>query len=183
MNSLDVIILIIIAFNALLGIMRGAIWQILRIGSIILGIVVARQFGNDVLARMPGNLRDSSYAIIVVQVALFLAVYLVMFGVTNLVKAVVNKIKLGGVDKAAGAVVGAAKGAALCCIVLYLQYIPMVTEVPTVKDQLYGNPAKNIAPSKCNDVFISRVKPWLDQKLPHELTDRVTKLRDEITKR
>ena len=182
MNTLDYIILAILAFNAILGAMRGGIWQILRIVSIIAGIWVARQYGETVAQKLPENLRgEGNHSVIIAQVAIFLTVYIVGFAVTNMVKTLVAKIQLGSLDRLLGAAVGAAKGAALICVVLYLQYLPLVNQVPIVGDQLYGSKDGTVKPSACNDQFLTRVKPWLDQHVPEGLAKRVDDLKQKIS--
>jgi membrane protein required for colicin V production len=180
MNVVDIGILILIGFNAILGLMRGAVWQILRIVSIVLGIMIAQRYGEVVLEKAPESFRTgTSYAIIITRLVLFLAVYIVMFGVTHMVKALIDKVKLGSIDKMIGAAVGAAKGAAFCCIILYVQYIPPVSNFDIVHDHLYGNGTKNIPKSKGNEFFITKIKPELDKNLPKELT---TKVNDSLSK-
>lgn len=180
MNPLDMVILAIIAFNAILGLMRGAIWQILRFASIALGFYVAHKYGEVFLARWPENIRNqTSYAIVVARVVLFMSVYIVMFGITHMVKAFVDKIQLGSVDRLLGAVVGATKGAAFCCVILYLQFIPPISTFPMVKQYLYGDGEKGIKGSKVNDYFIKEVKPRLEQSLPKEVIQKVDEMKSK----
>ena len=56
MNTIDLLVLVVTAFNLILGAIRGAVWQGLRIASIVLGIWAAIRYGEEVLAMFPASL-------------------------------------------------------------------------------------------------------------------------------
>lgn len=187
MNTLDILIIVVLAFNAILGAVRGAAWQVLRLASIFLGVWGAWRYGSEFLELFPDSLGISEdYGIYVARVVLFLSIYLIMFGVTNLIRSFIQKVKLGSYDRALGAVFGTAKGALLCCIVLYLQLTP-VGEMQVVKDQLHGNPETSIAPSKANEYFLKYVRDRIDKIVPLEkrleIEDTLRKKTEDLLKK
>ena len=166
MNTIDALILVVVTFNLILGAIRGAAWQILRLASIVLGVWGAWHYGDEFLALFPPTLDISAdYGIYVARVVLFLSIYLIMFGVTNLVRSTIQKVKLGSWDRGIGALFGAAKGALYCSVVLYLQLTP-IGEIPLVKDHLQGNPEKNLPASVANDVFEDYIRKEVDRRFP-----------------
>ncbi|MCA9321452.1 MAG: CvpA family protein [Planctomycetes bacterium] len=184
MNTIDALVLVVVAFNLLLGAIRGATWQILRLASIGLGIWAALRFADDFLAIWPQSLGlDPTYAPLIARVIVFLSVYLVMFGVTHLVKSMIDRVKLGGLDRLIGAGIGAIKGAFFCCVVLYLQFMPFVLEVDWLRDQLYGNPDRRIERSIANDLFVDFMKSRIDRVIPDPLKEQVRDLGKDVTER
>lgn len=181
MNTVDLLILIIVAFNGLLGLVRGAIWQILRLVSIVLGLWAAARYGREFLALFPSSLDISAeMGIHVARIVLFLSVYLVMFGVTNLAQSLVRKVKLGGVDRSLGALLGAGKGAALCCLVLYLQFLPGIRDLDLVKDQLQGNVERAIPASRANPFFLDQVHPRVRALFDEKQRDEIDRKLEEL---
>ena len=180
MNTIDLLILVLICFNLLLGAIRGAVWQILRIASIVLGIWSAVTYGREFLAMFPSSWGlDAGHGIILAQIVLFLSVYLVMFGITQIAKKIVDKVKLGSMDRTLGAGLGAAKGALFCCVILYLQFTPL-NQIESIRDQLYGNEAQEIPASVGNKVFLAYMKERIDEVVPPTVSDRVGDIRDRI---
>lgn len=169
MNPLDLLILVFVGFNLVLGIFRGAVWQILRIVAIVLGVWAAGRWGDELHGMFPGSIREGSGGRLIAQVVIFLSVYLVMFGVTHLVRGAVKKIDLGSVDRLLGAALGAAKGALIGCILLYLQFVPFVTDIDQVRNWLYGNEREGISHSIANRIFLDHVKDKIEQAVPDDL--------------
>ena len=180
MNSIDALVLVITIFNLILGAFRGAVWQVLRITSIVLGIWTAVVYGEDFFAMFPASfaLKDD-YGVIVARVVLFLSVYLVMYGITQLVKTMVDKVKLGSMDRLVGAALGGCKGVFFCCVLLYLQFTPL-SELDVVHDQLYGDADEEIRPSVANALFLDYMKERIDEAVPEQVTYRVEELRDRV---
>lgn len=180
MNTLDILILVVLGFNAILGAVRGAAWQILRLGSIVLGVWGAWRFGAEFLALFPDSWGISKdYGIYVARVVLFLSVYLIMFGITNLVKSLIQKVKLGSWDRTLGAAFGTAKGAMFVCVILYLQLTP-VGDIQAIKDQLHGNPELGIPESVGNRYFLKYARDRIEKAVPNDLEDQIDKKTREL---
>jgi uncharacterized membrane protein required for colicin V production len=160
---------------------RGAVWQVLRLASIVLGVWGAARYGREFFELFPSSWGISAeVGIHVARIVVFLSVYLVMFGVTNLAQALVKKVKLGGMDRTLGALLGAGKGALFCCLVLYLQFWPLVGEVQAVHDQLHGSADGSIPASRANRFFIEHVRERVNAVVPEETRDSLQKTLDEL---
>lgn len=177
LNALDIICILIVSFHLILGAVKGATWQIMRIASIVLGFWCASHYSQAVLDRWPDSLMkpDAPYGIYVAQVAVFLAVYLAFFFLTHLLKSIIDKIKLGSWDRMLGAILGAAKGAAICSLVLYLQFIDPIAAIPLVRDQLVGNETKDVRASKANQIFVEEIEPRIKKLLPPDAIEEIKK--------
>ena len=180
MNSVDIVILVVVATNLILGAYRGAAWQILRLASIGLGIWVAWRFAEPCLAELPESWEISEdYGIYLVRIVLFLSVYLLMFGITNLVKAGIKKVKLGSWDRTLGAGIGAFKGALFASLILYLQLTPL-GKIEAIEDLLHGNEEKNMPSSRANEIFLSYVKDRIDTTLSPQQKEKIVKVTDDL---
>lgn len=181
LNALDIICILIVVFHFIIGAVKGATWQIMRIASIVLGFWCASHYAETFLQAWPDGLfkPDETYGIYVAKVAIFLSVYLAFFFLTHLLKSIIDKIKLGSWDRTLGAVLGAAKGAAICSLILYLQFIEPLAAIPMVRDQLQGNEGDDIQASHANDAFLKYVRPKVKELLPSDshklLTDQLPK--------
>jgi membrane protein required for colicin V production len=174
MNPVDAALLVIIGINLVLGLVRGAIWQILRLVGIVAGIYIARRYGAEFQREWPEAIRvDGGAGEILAQGVLFLSVYLVVFGVSHVLRTLIQKIDLGSMDRLLGGIVGAAKGAMIGSIILYLQFLPFVTNIDVVKDWLLGNEEKGIEASVGNQIFREYVYDRLDTAVPPELKERM----------
>ncbi len=183
MNTLDILILVILAANAVLGAVRGAAWQILRLASIFLGLWGAARYGEEFLGLFPSSWGISEdYGIYVARVVLFLCVYLIMFGVTNLVKGAIQKVKLGSFDRGFGALIGAAKGLIFCTAILYLQLTP-IGEITVVQDHLNGNEEKSIPPSIGNKMFLKYARERLENAVPKDIEDVIERKTKDLIKK
>lgn len=162
MNSIDVVVLVLIGFNAALGLFRGAAWQVLRLASIGLGIWCAVKFGPQFLALLPSSLGLSpETGMIPAQLMIFAFVYLLMFGVTHLLQKSINKVRLGSVDKLLGATLGGLKGAFFCMILLSVQFVPQQVLPDAIMHQFNGHPAEGIPKSRANQVF----RTWIAHRV------------------
>ena len=182
MNAVDIIVLIVIAFNGLLGAIRGAAWQIFRIGGIALGVWAAARYGDDFLDMWPSSLELSeTWGLVVSWVVVFMSVYLVAFGLTQLVKSLIEKIRLGSFDRGLGAGLGVLKGAAFCALAFYIiLLLPRLVVPSLILDQLDGNAAKNIEPSVAHDLFRDYVRSRIDETMPDGWQDEIQRVRDDM---
>ncbi|MEZ6194447.1 MAG: CvpA family protein [Planctomycetota bacterium] len=170
MNPIDAGLLVIIGINLILGLLRGAIWQVLKLAGIALGVWGAMQYGARFQQMWPDAIRvEGGSGELLAQGVLFLSIYIVVFGISHLLQSLIKKIDLGSLDRLLGGLVGAAKGALIGSVILYLQFLPFVTNFDTVKDWLYGNSERGISPSVGNEIFIQHVYDRLDSIVPTEL--------------
>jgi membrane protein required for colicin V production len=116
MNWLDIVIIVIIIIPTLLGLKNGLVKAIFSIVGIIVGIVLAGQY-SDELAKLISDAAWSRFAAyIIILVAVWVAATLAAGLVKNLLKAVM----LNWVNRLGGAVLGFIMGAFFCGAILSL---------------------------------------------------------------
>lgn len=108
MSAIDLILLGVIGVALVTGWMRGFVRQVGTVAGILFGIVVCRVFGADVADYFVS--RGSEHASIAracVYAVLFVAVFLSCNLLARLASSILKAVKLGVIDRAAGAIMRA----------------------------------------------------------------------------
>jgi len=112
MNWLDIVIIIVIAIPAILGLKTGIIKASFSLAGLILGVILAGHyyvpFSEQLSALSPAIARIVAFAIILV------GVWVVAILLSGLVERAVSMMLLGWVNRLVGAVFGFVVGAILC---------------------------------------------------------------------
>lgn len=116
MYWLDMAILALLGFGAGLGFWSGLLWQVARLASLALALYATLLF-NEPVARLLREhafpdaeaplLRAAAYVVV------FLAVYVLLFGITRVVHETIRAAKLEFIDRTLGALLGAGKMAVI----------------------------------------------------------------------
>lgn len=105
MTSLDIIILVVFAGSVILGYYRGVIVQAGAVGGLILATILCRIGASWLAARIAGQDGCPDYFdTVLANVILFIAGYLAVRVVCHFFKKVTHALKLGMIDRLAGAV-------------------------------------------------------------------------------
>ncbi len=154
MTLFDWAVVLIVGLSSVLGLMRGAIREVLALLGWVVAFFVARQFGVAFSAMLNNLVANDSLRLLLSFAILFVATLLVMalgrMALTELVK----KIGLGGADKFLGLVIGVARGG---LIVLVFVLLAGMTALPEQADW------KNAYTSRWFELMAENVKPWLPQ--------------------
>jgi len=126
MNLVDLIVLLIIAVSALLGLSRGFVREMLGLVSWVLAGWGAYRFGPQLVPYSEKLTGNPDLAGIVAYGAAFLALLIVLSLASNLVGRIVRFSALGGLDRTLGLVFGVARGA----VVLMAAYVLMGVALP-----------------------------------------------------
>lgn len=114
MHFYDIIMLAVLAAAALFGLWKGLAWQIASFASWFASYLVAYNF-RDLLAAQIGM--DPPWNTFVAMLVLFLGTALIVWTGYHLLSSAIEAWKLKEFDRQIGALVGLAKGAALCIVV------------------------------------------------------------------
>lgn len=138
MNQVDVILLVLLVPFALRGLFRGLLREAAALVGLIAGVVVAADRWAELAPVLGERLEVSAETASVVAPALiFLAVYLLAVLAGALAHRLARTLLLGPVDRTAGFVFGAAKGAAVCGFALLLAQ--RLLPGPTVSELIAGS--------------------------------------------
>jgi membrane protein required for colicin V production len=108
--TLDLAVLAVLAIAALLGAATGALRQLVSLGAVVLGVLAARAWTDDVAAGLARTLQPG--ARLVAPLLLFLGVFALasLAGAVVLRLTGVSRVVRGPADRGAGAILGGVKG-------------------------------------------------------------------------
>ncbi len=124
MNWLDIVLLVLLAMAAFLGLRIGIIKAALSLAGLIVGIILAgRYYGS--LAQHLGFIPGDGVAEVVAFIVILLGVVIIALVLALLLKWATSAIMLGWVDRLGGAIFGLLWGAILygALLVMWLKYV------------------------------------------------------------
>jgi membrane protein required for colicin V production len=161
MNWLDFFILVVLIAFTYSAYRTGLVRQVVTLFAIVLGIVLAGIFYDDLAADVLVFIDNEEAALVVSFLALFGAVYLLGQLAAYVLKSAVALLMLGWVDRLGGAVFGLIKGLVVLQVILILfAAYPQLSIEDAIDD------------SAIADVFLDDV-PVVLGFLPGEFDDRV----------
>jgi membrane protein required for colicin V production len=121
MNVVDMVVAGLLVVNAILGAVRGFALQAFKLGSIVLAVWLAHSFADDFAALVepwlswPQGQRQALGWVVIGGV-----VYVVMLMVGHYAKSLLERLRMGGADRALGTLLGALKGLLIAAIGLHI---------------------------------------------------------------
>ena len=167
MNFFDWIIIAVIAFFSIRSIFRGAAREISSLLALMLAGFVACRYYPALVWFLHPYISPRWAQNTVSFLALFLAVYLVVNIMGWLVSKLLKKIRLGAIDKIAGAFVGAAKAYIIICFIIVI-----VTLVPNGNKVL-----KDSALSSYSLPFVTFVSKFFPEPLKGIIIEKTNMLK------
>jgi membrane protein required for colicin V production len=121
MNVIDIIALLPLTFFVVSGFKKGILKEVFGLFALILGIIISLQFSNYTVEQI-SSLRDSTspYLPIFVYVLLFVAVFVVVIYVGNLLEKILKATQLNLGNRIAGAAIGALKAILIVSFFIWL---------------------------------------------------------------
>ncbi|WP_419662814.1 CvpA: putative colicin V production protein-like [Desulfosarcina variabilis str. Montpellier] len=116
MNSLDILILTILAYGLIRGIFRGLIREISAIVGVLGGFYAAYSYYPHVSNLLSAWISNPAYLNILSYLILFSAVVIVVNILAVVIKYLLNIAYLGWVDRVCGALFGMLKGGLVICV-------------------------------------------------------------------
>ncbi|MGB8339111.1 MAG: CvpA family protein [Burkholderiales bacterium] len=156
MTIFDWAVLLIIGLSSLLGLLRGAIREVLALLGWVVAFLVAREYGLAFSAMISNLVANDSLRLLLSFVLLFVITLSLMALLRMTVTELVKKIGLGAADKFLGLFFGVARGG---LIVLVLVLLAGMTALPQQEDW------KNAYTSRWFELMAENVKPWLPEGL------------------
>ncbi len=130
MSWLDVIIVIVIAVFAFLGLRMGIIKAVLSLAGLIVGVVLAGRYYAPFSEQLTFS-SSANIAKIVAFAVILIGVMVIARVVAGLLKRVVSVLMLGWVDRVGGAIFGLVLGATLCgaLLAIWIKYLGMADTI------------------------------------------------------
>ena len=112
MNTLDLVVLVIIVISAIYGYYKGVLSQLGSVAGVFFGIICCRLFGDTFSKFLTNTFADSTSAAatteflnnVIAHVLVFVLAYLSMRIVASMMSKILSTIKLGVVNRVAGAI-------------------------------------------------------------------------------
>lgn len=110
MNGLDYAIIALMAISILVGLVRGAVREIMNVVGWVLAVILARTFATEFSAYFADWISEPTYRVALAWLSIFVMVTLVSSLLASLVSELMRKLGLGGLNRAFGAIVGTVRG-------------------------------------------------------------------------
>ncbi|MFH0946827.1 MAG: CvpA family protein [Planctomycetota bacterium] len=170
LGPIDVGALIIIAFNVIMGLVRGFVWQLVRLGTIVAALILARTFAGNVAAQLG---RIFSVEPPADRILAYFVILFGVFAVGTLLALVLRKMlaamKLQSYDRLFGAILGGVKGAAIVVVIVLL--LSQFRGASALQEALGKSES-----ARLTDVIVERVEPLF----PDSVREEFQKWWDEI---
>lgn len=113
MESYDIIMLVVLVGATIFGAWKGLAWQVASLASIVLSYLVALEFRDEVARHISA---EPPWNMFCAMLILYLGTSLAIWIAFRLVSDFIDRLKLKEFDRQIGALLGLAKGVALCTI-------------------------------------------------------------------
>jgi membrane protein required for colicin V production len=121
MNTLDIVILVVVALLTLYGLKKGFIVSLATLAGLLLGIYLAIHFSHYAAGLIERNFHPSSFWLpALAYSATFLVVLIVVYFIGKMVEKLVEAAGMSILNHLGGALLGFAKGVLIMSAVLYL---------------------------------------------------------------
>ncbi len=160
MTTMDYIVIAVIALSMLIGLLRGAVQEIVSLAGWVAAFLLANAFAPALAAILPPAIANPSLRIVMAYAIVFVGTLIIVALVKVVLSELVKAIGLGGFDRALGGAVGFAKGVLIVLIAVLAAGMTSLPQEPFWRRAV-------VAPWL--ETLGIAVKPWL----PGELARRI----------
>lgn len=173
MNSIDLIVLIVLLLNGILGAIRGFLWQAIRLAAVLLAIAGARVLAEPAQKAFQRTVGWEPLDNILVWYAIVGAlVWILMTLLARAARNWVEKVKLRDADRSLGFLLGTLKGGFFVAIAFQVLFILPSALLPgAVNQHLLGG--DGVRPSKAYALHCRVLASQLRDGLPQEVKDQL----------
>lgn len=113
MNEIDYAIIAILIISIGIGVVRGAVREVLNVVGWVLAFILSHAFAPNLAAYFSDWAAEPVVRLVVAWVAIFMLVLVVVGMIASLLTELMRKLGLGGLDRGVGGAVGLLRGALL----------------------------------------------------------------------
>jgi membrane protein required for colicin V production len=157
MNVVDMVVVGLLIVNTILGAVRGFALQAFKLASIVLAIWLAHRFSKE-FAEAVGEwlewplLQRQALGWVVIGAG----VYLIMLTIGHYARGLLQRLRMGGADRALGALLGGLKALVICLVVLHV--VTAIVSVPPAAI-IPDSVTAEIQSSKAFEIYLTTVEP------------------------
>lgn len=140
MAGFDYTILLIVGGSVLLGLLRGAIREVLSLLGWGVAFLVARTYTSSLAGMLPVSIPSEALRYIIAYVLLFVGVLLATGMLTLLLVELVHGIGLGWLDKGLGGVFGCARGTLIVLVLVLAAGFTSLPQKPFWRQARFSSP-------------------------------------------
>ena len=180
MNYLDIIIIIIMVWSFYSGYKKGAIYMVVSLLAIILGLYAAIHFSYLVVGKLGEYIGKDPEQL---QILSYVITFVIVFGLMHLIGKILDKfleaVALGFVNRLAGGAISVGIKIIVLSLVLWLfeqgnQIFPIVKQETLDSSTLY-NPIKDLSP-----VILVNLKKLKDNEMLKKIKEKDFEIREKI---
>lgn len=178
MNTVDILVLVVLLLNGIIGAFRGFVWQAFRLGSLVLAFWLGHRYAQE-LADGPLThlkmLEDDTGRRVVAYVLILAATYGVMHLIGYWFRSLINKARLASADRSLGFLLGSLKGALFVALAfqIVLVFFPFVPS--DVQTQLLGGPKGTPPASQAFQLHRDLLAERLGTMMPKQINSDLAK--------
>lgn len=167
MNEFDYATIALVAISVIVGIVRGAMREVINFAGWILAFVLAHAFAQNLAAYFADWMVDPIYRVVLAWLSIFVSILVISALLASLVSELVRKLGLGGLNRIFGAIIGLLRGA---LVLLVLTLAAGMTKFP--QSALW----RNAAATPWLEVAALHARALLPESLAARITYRAPKL-------
>ncbi len=167
MNELDYAVIALVAISVIVGIVRGAVREILNVAGWILAFLLARAFAPNLAVYFSDWMAEPAYRVILAWLAIFMLILVISGLLASLISELMRKLGLGGLNRTFGAVIGLLRGA---LVILVLTLAAGMTTFP--QSAMW----KNAVVTSWLEVAALHARTFLPENLASRIAYRAPKL-------
>lgn len=110
MNELDYVIIAILLISIGIGVVRGAMREVLNVAGWVLAFILSHEFAGNLAAYFADWAAEPAVRLVVAWLAIFLLVLVLVAMIASLLSELMRKLGLGGLDRGVGGAIGLLRG-------------------------------------------------------------------------
>lgn len=156
MNVVDLVVVGLLVVNTILGAVRGFALQAFRLASIVLAIWLAHRFAGDFADSVKGFLEWPRLQLQALGwVTIGGLVYLAMLMLGHYARSLIERLRMGGADRALGALLGGLKGMLLALIGLHVITAIVSAGSAVIPESIQAE----MKQSRAFEIYLTSVRP------------------------
>jgi len=165
MQAYDIVMLVVLGATAFFGFRRGLAWQVASVGAIVASYVVAIRF-RDVVA--PHLRAAPPWNTFLAMLILYVATSFAIWVLFQLVRGMIDRLKLKEFDQQLGLLFGLAKGVLLCVVITFFAVTLLGPDLRTQIIESHSG------------LYIARLLNEADSIMPAELHEYLDPYMDKL---
>jgi len=160
MTVFDYAVLTIIGISVLIGLLRGAVREVLSLGGWVAAFICANQFAEPFAGLLARAITNAGARTVIAYAVLFVGTLLIVSVLKFVLHEVIVAIGLGGIDRVIGFAIGLVRGVVIVFVIVMVGGMTALPQEPFWRGAVTAKPF---------ETMVIAAKPWL----PNEFAKRI----------